>query len=154
MNYQTHTEFLSASFCRYLIGLLANESDPVQYERGCILIDLYEKALKHDNIKILLQLLTRFGFENFGSNHYVQQVQVVKRSNIGMIMHKDHDRHEQAMVCFLNDDYEGGHAMVVDERIAPEVGKAITLKGNSVSHGVTRCSGDRYVLLCWWSKTS
>jgi hypothetical protein len=154
MDYQIHTQFLNDSFCRYLIGLLDKESNPVQYETNCVLIDLYDKALTHDNIKILLQRLTRFGFENFGGDRYVQQIQVVKRTDMGMIIHKDHDRHENAMVCFLNDNYQGGQAIVAGERIEPEVGKAITLQGNTVSHGVMRCSGDRYVLLCWWSRAS
>lgn len=153
MNYVTHPDFLTPSFCRYLIGILNKDKNPEHYEDGCIITRLYDQAPTHDTIKILLQRITTFGLEHFGTNHYIQDIQVVKRTNMEMVMHKDVEHHVKSLVCFLNDDYAGGHAIVEDDYIRPEVGTAVVVDGNKVSHGVAPIKGDRYVLLVWWSLT-
>lgn len=150
--FTTHRNLLDTGFCNYLIEFLNKQKTPVEWDDGVILTRLYDHIQDHEGIKMLHQQMTIFGVENFGSAYYVQSMEVVKRTDVGMIMHKDTIEHDHALVCFLNDNYDGGRAIVEEDYINPEIGKAVVVQGNRVKHGVTPTRGSRYVFLCWWSR--
>tara|TARA_Y100000022_G_scaffold199781_1_gene213125 strand:- start:1056 stop:1628 length:573 start_codon:yes stop_codon:yes gene_type:complete len=59
-------------------------------------------------------------------------------------------------VCYLNDDYDGGHTIFPDHNrvIVPEVAKVIFFPSTYL-HGVTRVSGgDRYTIASWFTRDS
>ena len=85
-------------------------------------------------------------------------------SEYAMDPHRDneYDRIEDALlvrrdyttVCYLNDDYEGGHTNFpeYDRECIPETGKVVFLP-SSVLHGVTKISGGtRYTIATWFTK--
>lgn len=59
-------------------------------------------------------------------------------------------------VCYLNDDYDGGHTIFPDHNrvIVPEVAKVIFFPSTYL-HGVTRVTGgDRYTIASWFTRDS
>lgn len=149
--YTVHSNFIERGMCNYLINFFEN-NETHSWIGEVLVCRLYEFAWRHDSIKKLIHKMNMFGAKNFGEGYYLQNIEVAKRTDLGMRMHKDYGYHDHAMICFLNDDYDGGQAIVEDNHIDPEIGKAIVLEGNKVEHGVSLTDGDRYVLLCWWSR--
>tara|TARA_B100000427_G_scaffold250267_1_gene213493 strand:+ start:516 stop:1079 length:564 start_codon:yes stop_codon:yes gene_type:complete len=71
---------------------------------------------------------------------------------------REYDRHlterDFTTICYLNDDYEGGHTFFpeLDIECVPERGKVVFLP-STLLHGVTAISGnDRYTIATWFTK--
>ena len=144
-------EFLDRETCEWLVKFFEH-AKVMQWAGEAFVARLYDNAEKNEEIKKLFQRMNVFGLDNFGEDYYIQNLEIAKRTDIGMGLHTDYEPHAFTMVCFLNDDFEGGEAIVDGSFIKPEVGKAIVFRGNRVEHGVSLTEGTRYALLCWWTK--
>jgi len=147
-------EFLDKETCSELIEWYETKAEKIVWAEEVEVARLYENSEKYENIKKLFFHLNKFGIENLGQYHYIQNLEIAKRDpGIGMTIHTDYPPHAFTLVCFLNDNFSGGEAIVQDTYIEAEIGKAVYFRGNSIEHGVNVVRDNpRYALLCWWTQ--
>jgi len=69
--------------------------------------------------------------------------------------HLDLYGHTYSSILYLNDDYEGGETVVLNETATPKKNKIIFFRGNRLIHKVNEITkGVRYTVPCWYKYES
>ena len=57
------------------------------------------------------------------------------------------------VVCYLNDDFEGGETLVEDKKVSPKKGRVCLFPSAKLLHGVSLVKGNpRFTYISWWEE--
>lgn len=151
----TVKNFLSKKECKELIKW-HNECWPqldgnlteVHYNQFVINISQIES-----NLFKYIQAKLNYEIQKINNKAYTNYYQLTKwNTGCSAVPHKDIATHLYSSICYLNDNYTGGHTIVGDDDVKPETGKLIIFEGAKILHSVTKITkGIRFTLPCWYN---